>query len=112
MGYYAEVPAVIFDVQRTGPSTGMPTRVQQSDILDCAYASHGDTKHVLLFPANPAECFSMAPTAFDLAERFQTPVFVLSDLDIGMNDWVSPAFEWDDDYIPDRGRVLDAGGVA
>ena len=111
MGYYAEVPAVIFDVQRTGPSTGMPTRVQQSDILNCAYASHGDTKHVLLFPSNPAECFSMAPTAFDLAERFQTPVFVLSDLDIGMNDWVSPAFEWDDDYIPDRGRVLDAGAL-
>jgi 2-oxoglutarate ferredoxin oxidoreductase subunit alpha len=109
MGYYAEVPAVIFDVQRTGPSTGMPTRVQQADILSCAYASHGDTKHVLLFPANPAECFEMAVTAFDLAERFQTPVFVLSDLDIGMNDWVSPALEWDDTYIPDRGRVLDAG---
>jgi 2-oxoglutarate/2-oxoacid ferredoxin oxidoreductase subunit alpha len=108
MGYYAEVPAVIFDVQRTGPSTGMPTRVQQADILSCAYASHGDTKHVLLFPANPAECFQMAVTAFDLAERFQTPVFVLSDLDIGMNDWVSPALEWDDGYIPDRGRVLDA----
>jgi len=109
MGYYAEVPAVIFDVQRTGPSTGMPTRVQQADILSCAYASHGDTKHVLLFPANPAECFEMAVNAFDLAERFQTPVFVLSDLDIGMNDWVSPALEWDDDYVPDRGRVLDAG---
>jgi 2-oxoglutarate/2-oxoacid ferredoxin oxidoreductase subunit alpha len=109
MGYYAEVPAVIFDVQRTGPSTGMPTRVQQADILSCAYASHGDTKHVLLFPANPAECFEMAVNAFDLAERFQTPVFVLSDLDIGMNDWVSPALEWDDAYIPDRGRVLDAG---
>jgi 2-oxoglutarate ferredoxin oxidoreductase subunit alpha len=109
MGYYAEVPAVIFDVQRTGPSTGMPTRVQQADILSCAYASHGDTKHVLLFPANPAECFEMAVTAFDLAERFQTPVFVLSDLDIGMNDWVSPALRWDDGYIPDRGRVLDAG---
>jgi 2-oxoglutarate/2-oxoacid ferredoxin oxidoreductase subunit alpha len=109
MGYYAEVPAVIFDVQRTGPSTGMPTRVQQADILSCAYASHGDTKHVLLFPANPAECFEMAVTAFDLAERFQTPVFVLSDLDIGMNDWVSPALEWDDGYVPDRGRVLDAG---
>jgi 2-oxoglutarate/2-oxoacid ferredoxin oxidoreductase subunit alpha len=111
MGYYAEVPAVVFDVQRTGPSTGMPTRVQQADILTCAYASHGDTKHVLLFPSNPAECFSMAPTAFDIAERFQTPVFVLSDLDIGMNDWVSPAFEWDDAYIPDRGRVLDAGAL-
>src|ERR1700680_2410064 len=111
MGYYAEVPAVIFDVQRTGPSTGMPTRVQQADILSCAYASHGDTKHVLLFPAHPAECFSMAATAFDLAERFQTPVLVLSDIDIGMNDWVSPALEWDDDYVPDRGRVLDAAAL-
>jgi len=111
MGYYAEVPAVVFDVQRTGPSTGMPTRVQQSDILSCAYASHGDTKHVLLFPAHPAECFSMAATAFDLAERFQTPVLVLSDIDIGMNDWVSPALEWDDDYVPDRGRVLDAAAL-
>jgi len=108
MGYYAEIPAVVFDVQRVGPSTGMPTRVQQADILTCAYASHGDTKHVLLFPASPAECFEMAPIAFDLAERFQTPVFVLSDLDIGMNDWVSPALKWDDSYVPDRGRVLDA----
>src|SRR6202171_3370421 len=111
MGYYAEIPAVIFDVQRVGPSTGMPTRVQQSDILTCAFASHGDTKHILLFPANPAECFSMAATAFDLAERFQTPVLVLSDIDIGMNDWVSPALEWDDDYVPDRGRVLDAAAL-
>jgi 2-oxoglutarate/2-oxoacid ferredoxin oxidoreductase subunit alpha len=109
MGYYAEIPAVVFDVQRVGPSTGMPTRVQQADILSCAYASHGDTKHVLLFPASPAECFAMAANAFDLADRFQTPVFVLSDLDIGMNDWVSPALEWDDSYAPDRGRVLDAG---
>ena len=109
MGYYAEIPAVVFDVQRVGPSTGMPTRVQQADILACAYASHGDTKHVLLFPASPAECFAMAANAFDLADRFQTPVFVLSDLDIGMNDWVSPALEWDDAYVPDRGRVLDAG---
>jgi 2-oxoglutarate/2-oxoacid ferredoxin oxidoreductase subunit alpha len=109
MGYYAEIPAVVFDVQRVGPSTGMPTRVQQADLLACAYASHGDTKHVLLFPASPAECFAMAANAFDLADRFQTPVFVLSDLDIGMNDWVSPALEWDDAYVPDRGRVLDAG---
>ena len=108
MGYYAEIPAVVFDVQRVGPSTGMPTRVQQADILACAYASHGDTKHILLFPAHPAECFEMAATAFDLAERFRTPVFVLSDLDIGMNDWVSPALTWDDSYVPDRGRVLDA----
>src|SRR5580658_4057282 len=111
LAYYAEVPAVIFDIQRVGPSTGMPTRVQQADILACAYASHGDTKHVLLFPASPAECFQMAPVAFDLAERFQTPVFVLSDLDIGMNDWVCPALEWDDSYVPDRGRVLDAGDL-
>ena len=108
LGYYAEVPAVVFDVQRTGPSTGMPTRVQQADILSCAYASHGDTKHILLFPSSPAECFEMAVNAFDLAERFQTPVFVLSDLDIGMNDWVCPALEWDNSYVPDRGRVLDA----
>jgi 2-oxoglutarate ferredoxin oxidoreductase subunit alpha len=106
--YYAEVPAVIFDVQRTGPSTGMPTRTQQCDLMICAYASHGDTKHVLLFPANPEECFYMAPTAFDLAERLQTPVMVLSDLDIGMNDWMCPDLKWDESYVPDRGKVLSA----
>jgi len=106
--YYAELPVVIFDVQRTGPSTGMPTRTQQSDILSCAYASHGDTKHVLLFPADPYECFTLAPAAFDLAERLQTPVMVLSDLDIGMNDWMVPELTWDDDYRPDRGKVLHA----
>lgn len=106
--YYAEIPAVIFNVQRTGPSTGMPTRTQQSDILCCAYASHGDTKHVLLFPADPYECFTMAVQAFDLAERLQTPVMVLSDLDIGMNDWMVPEFEWDEDYVHDRGKVLSA----
>src|SRR5271166_3915425 len=106
LAYYAEIPAVIVDVQRVGPSTGMPTRTQQGDILLCAYASHGDTKHILLFPANPAECFELAVKAFDLAERFQTPVFVLSDLDIGMNDWVVPRLKWDDSYEPDRGRVL------
>ena len=106
--YYAEVPAVIFDVQRTGPSTGMPTRTQQCDLISCAYASHGDTKHVLLFPANPEECFYMAPQAFDLAERLQTPVMVLSDLDIGMNDWMCPDLKWDDSYVPDRGKVLSA----
>ncbi|MEQ8206540.1 MAG: 2-oxoacid:acceptor oxidoreductase subunit alpha [Woeseia sp.] len=106
--YYAEVPAVIFDVQRTGPSTGMPTRTQQCDLMACAYASHGDTKHVLLFPANPQECFYMSTTAFDLADRLQTPVMVLSDLDIGMNDWMCPDFEWDDSYTPDRGKVLTA----
>ena len=106
--YYAEVPAVIFDVQRTGPSTGMPTRTQQCDLVSCAYASHGDTKHVLLFPANPEECFYMAPVAFDLAERLQTPVMVLSDLDVGMNDWMCPDLKWDDSYEPDRGKVLSA----
>jgi 2-oxoglutarate ferredoxin oxidoreductase subunit alpha len=108
LAYYAEIPSVFFDVQRTGPSTGMPTRTQQCDILLTAYASHGDTKHIVLFPANPKECFELAVSAFDLAERFQTPVFVLSDLDIGMNDWMCPRFEWDDDYRPDRGKVLDA----
>jgi len=106
--YYAEIPAVIFNVQRTGPSTGMPTRTQQADILSCAYASHGDTKHVLLFPADPRECFHMAVESFDLAERLQTPVMVLSDLDIGMNDWMVPAFDWDESYVPDRGKVLTA----
>jgi 2-oxoglutarate ferredoxin oxidoreductase subunit alpha len=108
LAYYAEIPAVIMDIQRVGPSTGMPTRTQQGDILECAYASHGDTKHILLFPSNPAECFEFAAKAFDLAERFQTPVFMLSDLDIGMNDWVVPRLTWDDAYRPDRGRVLDS----
>jgi 2-oxoglutarate ferredoxin oxidoreductase subunit alpha len=107
-GYYAEIPAVLFDVQRVGPSTGMPTRTQQCDILLCAYASHGDTRHPILFPANPEECFYLSVAAFDLAERLQTPVFVLSDLDIGMNDWMCPEFEWDDDYRWDRGKVLGA----
>jgi len=106
--YYAELPAVIIDVQRTGPSTGMPTRTQQCDILTCAYASHGDTKHVLLFPANPEECFYMAVAAFDLADRLQTPVFMLSDLDIGMNDWMCPDLNWDDAYKPDRGKMVTA----
>jgi len=108
LGYFAEIPAVLFDVQRVGPSTGMPTRTQQCDILSCAYASHGDTRHVLLFPANPEECFYLAVEAFDLAERLQTPVLVLSDLDIGMNDWMCPMLQWDDEYRPDRGKVLDA----
>jgi len=106
LAYYAEIPAVIIDVERVGPSTGMPTRTQQGDLLECAYASHGDTKHILLFPSNPAECFEFAPKAFDLAERFQTPVFLMSDLDIGMNDWVVPRLRWNDAYQPDRGRVL------
>ena len=106
LAYYAEVPAVIFDVQRVGPSTGMPTRTQQCDLIACAYASHGDTRHVLLFPDSPEECFQMAVQAFDLAERLQTPVFVLLDLDIGMNDWMAPEFRWDDGYRPDRGKML------
>ena len=107
LAYYAEIPLVIVDVQRVGPSTGMPTRTQQGDLMLAAYASHGDTKHILLFPANPRECFELAVKSFDLAERFQTPVFMLTDLDIGMNDWVVPRFEWDDTYRPDRGKVLD-----
>ena len=108
LAYYAEIPAVIFDVQRTGPSTGMPTRTQQGDLFTIAFASHGDTKHILMFPADPGECFYFAVKAFDLAERFQTPVFVASDLDIGMNDWVCKKLEWDDAYVPDRGKVLSA----
>jgi len=108
LAYYAEIPAVVIDVQRVGPSTGMPTRTQQGDLLECAYASHGDTKHILLFPANPAECFEFAVKSFDLSERFQTPVMMLSDLDIGMNDWVVPKLTWDDSYRPERGRVLTA----
>ena len=111
LAYYAEIPAVVIDVQRVGPSTGMPTRTQQGDILECAYASHGDTKHLLLFPSNPAECFEFAVKAFDLAERFQTPVMMLSDLDIGMNDWVVPRLTWDNSYRPDRGRVLTAADL-
>ena len=112
LAYYTEIPAVIVDVQRTGPSTGMPTRTQQADMLLCAYASHGDTKHILLFPANPNECFDFAVRCFDLAEQFQTPVFLLSDLDIGMNDWVVPELEWDDNYVWDRGPVLNDEDLA
>jgi 2-oxoglutarate ferredoxin oxidoreductase subunit alpha len=108
LAYYAEIPAVIFDVQRTGPSTGMPTRTQQGDLMLCAYASHGDTRHICLYPGDPAEAFQFAAKAFDLSERFQTPVMVLSDLDIGMNDWMVPTLEWDDAYRPDRGKVLTA----
>lgn len=109
--YYAEIPSVFFDVQRVGPSTGMPTRTQQCDIMMCAFASHGDTQHPLLLPADPYECFEMAVMAFDLSERLQTPVFVLSDLDIGMNDWMIPELKWDDNYKPDRGKVLDSDDV-
>jgi len=106
--YYSEVPMVLFDIQRVGPSTGMPTRTQQCDIQLCAYASHGDTRHILLFPADPSECFDMAVNALDLAERFQTPVFFMSDIDIGMNDWMVDELTWDDNYVPDRGKVLSA----
>jgi len=108
LAYFAEIPVVLFNIQRGGPSTGMPTRTQQSDILSCAYASHGDTKHVLLFPADPNECFTMSAEAFNLAERLQTPVMVMSDLDIGMNDWMTDEFRWDDGHVHDRGKVLDA----
>jgi 2-oxoglutarate ferredoxin oxidoreductase subunit alpha len=107
LAYFAEIPAVIFDVQRGGPSTGMPTRTQQADVLSCAYASHGDTKHVLLLPEDPAECFEFAAEAFDIAERLQTPVFVLLDLDIGMNERLSRPFDWDDGRRYDRGKVAD-----
>jgi 2-oxoglutarate ferredoxin oxidoreductase subunit alpha len=106
--YFTELPAVLFDVQRVGPSTGMPTRTQQADLISAAYASHGDTKHVLLFPRDPRECFELAVTAFDLSDRLQTPVIVMSDLDIGMNDWLCPEFDWDPEYRPDRGKVLSA----
>jgi 2-oxoglutarate ferredoxin oxidoreductase subunit alpha len=108
LAYFAEVPAVIFDVQRGGPSTGMPTRTQQSDILSCAYASHGDTKHVLLLPEDPRECFDFAAQSFDLADRLQTPVFVLLDLDIGMNERLCDPLKWDDSKRYDRGKVMTA----
>ena len=106
LAYFAEVPAVIFNVQRGGPSTGMPTRTQQADILLCAYASHGDTKHVLLFPEDPRELFEFAAQSFDLAERLQTPIFVMEDLDIGMNDWLCAPFAWDDSKAYDRGKLM------
>ncbi len=106
LAYFAEIPAVIFDVQRGSPSTGMPTRTQQADIISCAYASHGDTKHVLLFPEDPREAFDFAADAFDLADRLQTPIFVLLDLDIGMNDRLCAPFAWDDTRRMDRGKVM------
>jgi 2-oxoglutarate ferredoxin oxidoreductase subunit alpha len=108
LAYYAEVPAVLFDIQRGGPSTGMPTRTQQSDLLLAAYASHGDTKHVMLIPEEPGEAFEFAAMAFDLAERLQTPVFVMSDLDIGMNDWLTAPLKWDDARKYDRGKIMTA----
>ncbi|WP_374453188.1 2-oxoacid:acceptor oxidoreductase subunit alpha [Phenylobacterium sp.] len=106
LSYFAEIPAVIFDVQRGGPSTGMPTRTQQADLLAAAYAGHGDTKHPLLLPADPGECFEMGAQAFDLADRLQTTVFVMLDLDIGMNEWLTQPFEWDDARALDRGKVM------
>ena len=110
--YYAEVGLVYFDIQRVGPSTGMPTRTQQCDINLTAYASHGDTKHIVLYPADPGECFTMSAQAFDLAERFQTPVFFLSDLDIGMNDWMVDELEWEENYTPDRGKIMTSKQLA
>jgi 2-oxoglutarate ferredoxin oxidoreductase subunit alpha len=108
LAYFAEIPVVIIDVQRGGPSTGMPTRTQQSDILACAYASHGDTKHILLFPEDPFECFEHAACSFDLAERLQTPIFLMTDLDIGMNQRLSKPFAWDESRSYDRGKVMTA----
>lgn len=111
LAYFAEIPAVLVDVQRTGPSTGMPTRTQQSDILEGAYASHGDTKHILLFPSTPKECFEMTAESFDLAEGLQTPVIVMTDLDLGMNDHMTPPLVWDDKRQYKRGKVLDAAAL-
>jgi 2-oxoglutarate ferredoxin oxidoreductase subunit alpha len=108
LAYFAEIPVTIIDVQRGGPSTGMPTRTQQSDVLACAYASHGDTKHVLLFPQDPHECFEFSALALDLADRLQTPIFVLTDLDIGMNQRLTAPFAWDDAREYDRGKVMTA----
>ena len=106
LSYFAEIPAVIFDVQRGGPSTGMPTRTQQADLIGAAYASHGDTKHPMLLPADPGECFELGALAFDLADRLQTTVFVMLDLDIGMNEWLTEPFAWDDTRKLDRGKVM------
>jgi len=108
LAYFAEIPTVLINVQRTGPSTGMPTRTQQSDVLECAYASHGDTKHILLFPASPTECFEMTAESFDLADQFQTPVILMTDLDLGMNDHVTPPLKWDDKRKYNHGKVLGA----
>ena len=108
LAYFAEVPAVIFDVQRAGPSTGMPTRTQQCDLINCAYASHGDTKHVMLLPEDPAEAFEFGAASFDLADRLQTPIFVMLDLDIGMNHRLSRPLRWDDSRVYDRGKVMTA----
>src|SRR5213595_333900 len=106
LAYFAEIPAVLFDIQRGSPSTGMPTRTQQADLLSCAYASHGDTKHVLIFPEDPKEAFEFAALSFDLADRLQTPIFVMMDLDIGMQDWLCEPLAWDDSRKLDRGKVM------
>ena len=106
LAYFAEIPATIVNVQRGGPSTGMPTRTQQADLLACAYAGHGDTKHVLLFPQDPAECFELTAQALDLADRLQTPIFVMTDLDIGMNRRLSAPLQWDDSRELDRGKLM------
>ena len=106
LSYFAEIPAVIFDVQRGGPSTGMPTRTQQSDLTIAAYASHGDTKHPMLFPKDPGECFEFGALAFDLSDRLQTTIFVMLDLDIGMNEWLCEPLAWDDGRVLDRGKVM------
>jgi len=106
LAHFAEIPVVLIDVQRGGPSTGMPTRTQQADILACAYAGHGDTKHVLLFPEDPAECFDFTAQALDLADRLQTPIFVMTDLDIGMNRRLSEPLRWDDSRTLDRGKLM------
>jgi 2-oxoglutarate ferredoxin oxidoreductase subunit alpha len=108
LAYFAEIPTVLWDIQRAGPSTGMPTRTQQGDLLSAAYASHGDTRHVLLFPSTARECFDFGADALDLADRLQTPIIVLSDLELGMNDNLTEPFEWDDERRYDRGKVLDA----
>jgi 2-oxoglutarate ferredoxin oxidoreductase subunit alpha len=108
LAYFTEIPMVLVNVQRSGPSTGMPTRTQQSDILACAYASHGDTKQVLLFPDSPSECFDFSAQAFDIAEQLQTPVIIMSDLDLGMNDHLTEEFAWQDDKRYDKGKVLTA----
>ena len=108
LAYFAEIPVTIINVQRGGPSTGMPTRTQQSDLLSCAYASHGDTKHVMLFPQDPQECFEHAAAALDLADRLQTPIFVMTDLDIGMNQRLCKPFAWDDARVYDQGKVMTA----
>ena len=113
-GYYTEIPAVLFDIQRVGPSTGMPTRTQQADLMGCAYAGHGDTRHICLYPADPGEAFELTVQAFDLAEHFQTPVFVVSDLDIGMNEWMVPELKWGRALSPGPGQTFErrqAGGA-